>query len=211
MAKKETDRGRLTPPPLRQRQKEETRRVILDAAYVLFAEQGYERTTMRLLARRAGVGLGTIFKHFPDKPSLLAAAFLEDIGGVIGEGFATLPASGLKAQLLHLTGKIYAFYGANPLFSRVLVKEALFLKGEHGDRLDQQLNDFLAAIAELFRRATAQGEFAVAIPPEQGALAYGSFYLSGLVLGLKQPQFDVEAQLALVGSLLDGLLLSPGD
>ena len=44
----------------RQRQKEDTKDLILNAAYKLFAERGYADTTMRLLAKEAGVGLGTI-------------------------------------------------------------------------------------------------------------------------------------------------------
>ncbi len=59
---------------------------------------------MRALAERAGVGLGTIFKHFPDKPSLLVAAFQDDLGRVVQEAFRTLPKKGIKSQLLHLTG-----------------------------------------------------------------------------------------------------------
>ena len=72
----------------RQRQKEDTKRIILDAAYFLFAEKGYTKTTMRMLAGQAGVGLGTIFKHFPDKPSLLVAAYQEDLGKIIVEAVA---------------------------------------------------------------------------------------------------------------------------
>ncbi len=45
----------------REKNREETRRVILDTAYALFEEKGYEKMTMRELAARAGVGLGTIF------------------------------------------------------------------------------------------------------------------------------------------------------
>jgi AcrR family transcriptional regulator len=48
----------------------------------LFAEKGYEKTTMRALAEHAGIGLGTIFKHYPDKPPILAAAFEDDLNAI---------------------------------------------------------------------------------------------------------------------------------
>ena len=191
----------------RQLQKEDTRRVILTAAYALFAEQGYARTTMRALAQRAGVGLGTIFKHFPDKPSLLVAAFQEDLGRVVQEAFRTLPKRGLKRQLLHLTKKLFDFYAANPRFSRNLIKEGLFLEGEYGKILDGQLMAFLQDVSELIKRAVEKGELPSKTNPVEGAMAFGSLYFSGLVMGLKQPVFETRAQVELVGALLDHCII----
>jgi AcrR family transcriptional regulator len=200
-----------SPISRRQLQKEDTRRVILEAAYSLFAEEGYARTTMRALARRAGIGLGTIFKHFPDKPSLLVAAFQEDLGLVIQEAFKTLPKRGIKGQLLHLTEKIYCFYANNPGFSRTLVKEGFFLEGEYGRILDEQLMNFLQDVSELIGLAVNRGELASGTNPAQGAMAFGSFYLSGLIMGLKQPVFAVDGQIALVAGLIDNFFPFSGE
>ena len=190
-------------PTRRQVQKEDTRRLIQNTAYTLFAERGYTETTMRTIANHAGVGLGTIFKHFPDKPSLLVAAFQEDLGRVIHEAFQALPESGIKEQLLHITRNIYGFYASNPEFSRTLIKETLFLKGEHGQILDRQLSAFLNAISELLKTAVENGELPIETDTREGALAFGSFYFAGLVMGLKKPVFDVEKQLIVVGALID--------
>jgi AcrR family transcriptional regulator len=43
---------------------------IVDAARALFAEQGLE-TQMDDIARRAGVGVGTVYRHFPTKSALV--------------------------------------------------------------------------------------------------------------------------------------------
>jgi AcrR family transcriptional regulator len=51
-----------------------TRPVILDAALSLFAEQGYERATIRSIADLAGVDPATVLHHFPSKQNLLACA-----------------------------------------------------------------------------------------------------------------------------------------
>lgn len=183
--------------------KEDTRRIILDAAYGLFVEKGYGPCTMRMLAGRAGVGLGTIFKHFPDKPSILVAAFQEDLGRVTAEAMATLPGTGFKAQLLHLAGKLYAFYARDVELGRILVREALFLTGPHGEQLDQQLDFFIRAVAGLLEAASDRGESVGVHAPEQGALAFASFYLAVLIQGLKAPAFDLAAQLGLLALLLD--------
>jgi AcrR family transcriptional regulator len=187
----------------RQQQKEDTRRVILDAAYALFGERGYGQTTMRALARQAGVGLGTIFKHFPDKPSLLVAAYQEDLGKIIAEVVKSMPEVGIKKQLLHITKGIYGFYGTDPSFSRDLIKEALFLKGPHGELLDNQLVAFLKEVAALFQKAIEKGELPGDTDAQEAALAFGAFYFGGLIMGLKQPAFDTEKQLKLVETMID--------
>jgi AcrR family transcriptional regulator len=75
----------------RDQQKAETRTLILTAAKALFVEKNYENTTIRAIAKQAGVAVGTVFVHFPDKSALLAAALYEDIEQVLVEAFATIP------------------------------------------------------------------------------------------------------------------------
>lgn len=52
----------------------DTRAAILGAARALFAELGFERTTMRAVADRADVDVALIYHHFVNKDDLLAAA-----------------------------------------------------------------------------------------------------------------------------------------
>ncbi len=188
---------------LRQIQKAETRRLLLDAACVLFEEKGYERTTMRELASSAGVALGTIFQHFPDKPSLLVAAFEDDIGRVVANVFETLPQEDLRAQFLHLTEMLYRFYATRPKLSRTLVKNAVFLDGQNAETLQSQVADLLDVLSQLIQAATERGEIECDLVPEEAAMAYWADYLLGLIGGLNAPEFDVQQQVALVGRLLD--------
>lgn len=52
---------------LRQRAEsaEETRRRLVEATFALHGEQGIAATTMKQIAERAGVGVGTVYHHFP--------------------------------------------------------------------------------------------------------------------------------------------------
>jgi AcrR family transcriptional regulator len=52
----------------------DARRAVLNAARELFAELGFERTTMRAVAARAGVDPALIYHYFGDKDGLLFAA-----------------------------------------------------------------------------------------------------------------------------------------
>jgi AcrR family transcriptional regulator len=55
---------------------DKTRAAILQAAVELMAERGYEATTMRDVARRAGVSLGNAYYYFESKEHLVQAFYL---------------------------------------------------------------------------------------------------------------------------------------
>jgi len=57
----------------RARQRERTRRRILEAALELFCSRGYASTTMDDIADRADIARRTLFNHFPAKQAILAA------------------------------------------------------------------------------------------------------------------------------------------
>lgn len=46
---------------------------IISAAIEIFAEKGYSATTTSVIAKKAGVGEGTIFHHYKTKKDLLLA------------------------------------------------------------------------------------------------------------------------------------------
>src|SRR5690348_2514401 len=54
---------------------EETRQRILDTALVLFRERGFEETTLREIAKAAGLSLGAAYYYFHSKEALVAAYY----------------------------------------------------------------------------------------------------------------------------------------
>ena len=56
----------------RDRERAETRRLILEAARRLFVRDGYEGTTMRGIAAEIGYTATAIYHHFKDKDALVA-------------------------------------------------------------------------------------------------------------------------------------------
>lgn len=69
--------------PRLRRDARRNRDLLLDAARELIAEHGLS-TTLDEIARRAGLGNATLYRHFPTRTSLYAAAFA-DLGGVMRE------------------------------------------------------------------------------------------------------------------------------
>ena len=84
---------------LRERKQRRAREAIVDAAYALFAEHGFDQVTVADIAERAEVGRTTFFRYFGDKQEVLfgthdqALATLADLGslevaGSIGDSLA---------------------------------------------------------------------------------------------------------------------------
>jgi AcrR family transcriptional regulator len=51
---------------------------VLAAARGAFAEGG-ESTSLEEIARRAGVGIGTLYRHFPNRQALLEAVYVDEV------------------------------------------------------------------------------------------------------------------------------------
>jgi AcrR family transcriptional regulator len=62
---------------LRQRKKDSSRQAIEDAAWELFAEQGYDDTSINDIAERANVAPRTFFRYFPTKEAVMYPQFEE--------------------------------------------------------------------------------------------------------------------------------------
>jgi len=56
----------------RERKKQETRQRLLEAAWSLFQEKGYENATVQEITEAADVGKGTFFNYFETKEAILA-------------------------------------------------------------------------------------------------------------------------------------------
>ena len=59
--------------PLRERQRERRRGTILDAAWMLIGEKGFEDTSVEEIAERSEVGVATVYNYFGTKNDLLHA------------------------------------------------------------------------------------------------------------------------------------------
>jgi AcrR family transcriptional regulator len=55
----------------------QTRLKILQSAYNLFLRQGYHGTSMRQVAREAGISLAAIYNHFPSKEAIFTTLLVE--------------------------------------------------------------------------------------------------------------------------------------
>ena len=55
---------------------------LLAAAATVFAERGADDVSLEEIARRAGVGIGTLYRHFPVRQALLEAVYKDQVDGL---------------------------------------------------------------------------------------------------------------------------------
>ncbi|CAM3604318.1 TetR/AcrR family transcriptional regulator [Smaragdicoccus niigatensis] len=74
---------------------------ILDAARDCFAETGVRKTTMNAVADRAGVGVATVYRRFPQKPQLVRMVLFREATQLVdGVDAAIVGATTVEDQLL---------------------------------------------------------------------------------------------------------------
>ena len=71
--------------------KQATRERVLAAARDLFDEVGYEASTIRMIATRAGVAVGSVFTTFASKAEILSEVMLHRLDGLYAELDSVLP------------------------------------------------------------------------------------------------------------------------
>jgi AcrR family transcriptional regulator len=76
---------------VRDEQKQATREKVLEAARDLFNETGYEETTIRAIAERAGVSVGSVFTTFASKAEVLSHVMDKRLGELYAEFDRVVP------------------------------------------------------------------------------------------------------------------------
>ena len=122
-----TDAVLVSSDGLRARNKLEKLRRIKDAAQTLFVAKGFDETTMREIAVRAGVGLGTIFLYAKDKRDLLFLTINEPLEQITQEAEGVFdPKAPLMDNLLAVARLHYRYFGRQPALARLALREMIF-------------------------------------------------------------------------------------
>jgi len=126
------------------------RGLVLDAAAAVFADGGPDSSTEEI-ARRAGVGVGTVFRHFPTKETLLGAVLEQ-----MFEGLAEVAKQGLDASDVELGFFLTLHRLVDGAAAKMAVADALSRAGVPL-RYSSWAEALRAALADLLARARAAG------------------------------------------------------
>jgi len=192
------------PSKHREKQKTETRDLILLSAGNLFEKLGFSGTTMRAVAGEAEMGYGTIFKHFTNKSDLLAACLYEGIEKALTNAFNTLPEDiSFENQFLHIAGQLIWHYAERPNLSKTYIGNILVVEVTWKKIMDSQIEQFLFKLEEMIQTAKNRDEIRKEIDSSLLSLCLFSSYLSVLSFSLRAEVFDTDETIRTLGLMIN--------
>jgi AcrR family transcriptional regulator len=126
---------------------------VLDVAYETFAAEGLS-VPIDEIARRAGVGAGTVYRHFPTKEALFAAVIEDRMQHLVDDGYALLKSEGPGEALFTYLRSVVLQWGAT---DRGLVDALAGLGIDIPSVAPDAEDAFLAVLGDLLRAAQDAG------------------------------------------------------
>ncbi|MFC1408039.1 TetR/AcrR family transcriptional regulator [Streptacidiphilus sp. N1-12] len=167
---------------------------LLAAAVQAFSQDGPE-ATLDAIAKQAGVGIGTLYRHFPTREALVEASYRNELGRLCdaaGELLRTEPPDlAVRAWMDRFVAYMTTKRGMADALRLVIASG--------GNPFAQSRDRMLAAIGELLRAGAEAG--AVRSDVDPGDVLTG---LSGITLAAGDPSQRDQAR-RLLDLLMDGL------
>ena len=186
--------------PGRRRDARRNRELLIEAAHELFTEQGLE-APLDVIARRAGVGNATLYRHFPSRAALVDAVFRDLLTDTIAVGErarATEDAwAGLTAYVQAVFAVLATDRGTNDLMTTHL---------EGVDSLQTVHAHNRQTVELLLRRGREQGSIRADVTAEDVLFALAAL---GRAVPALSTAVGSEAWRRPLALLLDGLRPSP--
>ncbi len=136
--------------PLR-RDAERNRQRILRAAAEVFTQRGLD-ATLDDVARQAGVGIGTVYRRFPDKESLVAELFQDRIDTLVAVAEEACAAPDPWQALVS-----YLEYAAASLAGDLGLRQLMMFATYGKDKVAYAREQMRPAVSKLVERAQAAG------------------------------------------------------
>lgn len=156
------------PRSLRERQREERERLILQAAADLLVEQGYHETSMEQIAARVGIAKWTVYLHFRSKEELVVALIEREVRASQRTIEATLgaddsPRARLQAVIQQVYGNMSGWH--MQLMATILQSPEMRRQlAERRETLVELWQGMRRQIAVLIDEGKAAGEFDATVP-----------------------------------------------
>jgi len=179
--------------------KTEKRKQIALAAMRVFADTGFERTTIEAVSRAAGVGKGTVYEYFANKAELIEGA----LGALLDEYMALLsPAMDERAPAVETLRSITtAFVDALSEFGTLyhfFVEYMLYAcRNPSGNVLmADMIEGFRRTLEVLFERGKTEGSFRADLDPAAAAASYAAWFDGAIFHWMTAPEGPTLKQMA---------------
>ena len=147
--------------------KQQRRRLILDAAKELFFDRGYRETTIEMITDRAGVSTGTFYLYFKNKVEIYMTLYADgiDIFHRMAEEAISWPGMSALARVSAIAQAYYRFYTEHTEYFDILAfihmhQRELKERSEMASVLDRKAIELLKMIEGVIKEGIENGEFA---------------------------------------------------
>ncbi|MEU6577927.1 TetR/AcrR family transcriptional regulator [Streptomyces sp. NPDC046805] len=143
-------------------------KAIIEAARQEFSEQGYSGTSIREIAKRAGVSLSALYYYYKGKQDLLVAILEDGLDAYFGACDAALTEAGGDPgeQLEALVAATVRFRTEHPVKSNIVLTEGRSLEPEHLARYRKNEERGTQQFREIIERGVAEGVFLTPYPDD---------------------------------------------
>lgn len=175
----------------REREREERRVSILNAARSVFFSQGIYQTTVDDVATKAQVSKGTVYLYFPNKETILAILLQEGLTlltEVLEEASAPDQELTAAARLRRLAQAYFSFFQSYPYYYRLLMmfERRKFQESVAPELYEQTLLRSmrgLAFVAQAIEQGIGDGEFAAQDPKQAASVLWAMLHGVYVILG----------------------------
>ena len=101
-----------------------TRRTLVDVAVRLFAERGYDGTSIEAVLAETGMSRGSLYHHFAGKPALFEAALYAVEERIGAETAAAATAANTAVEALRLGSLAWVRLAGDPVVQRIVLIDA---------------------------------------------------------------------------------------
>ena len=173
---------------------------VVEAAKAVFSQGGPE-ASLETVARRAGVGIGTLYRHFPTREALYEAVYRHEVEQLV-ELARHLEAETAPVEAL----RRWLQAGVEFMATKKGMAAALAMAAQGSpDLVAYSLDRLTRAVGELLQRAATAGEIRVDIGPEDLLRT-----LVGMCYAHDRPGWQAKV-LRLVDVFIDGLRQRPAE
>ena len=135
--------------------KAEKQRRIIDAAVSLFAEKGFNDTSMLEIAKGAGVAEGTVYEYFRNKENLLVSI----PGEKLGKLYDTIGGESLERKIRWIITDIFDFYAREKDYATILVLMLRTNRQFHQSKSNETIETLFAVIEDIIVKGQTQHLF----------------------------------------------------